>query len=116
MTPRAALSCPATVAPQDDLPRVPRLLTDGQFLSPGKMLAAGHHHGQSGLGSVSAGRVRRSAEGGAMSAQQRGGAAADLSPGKVVGAGRYAVGDARRRRLAGSRPWPDLRAGLSGGE
>src|SRR5260221_5645020 len=104
MTPRAALSCPATVAPQDDLPRVPRLLTDGQFLSPKKMLAAGHHHGQSGLGSVSAGRGRRSAEGGAMSAQQRVGAAADLSPGKVVGAGGYALGDARERVASPSPP------------
>src|SRR5260221_8019689 len=111
MTPRAALSCPATVAPQDDLPRVPRLLTDGQFLSPKKMLAAGHHHGQSGLGSVSAGRVRRSAEGGAMSAQQRVGAAADLSPGKVVGAGRYAVGNAGGRYLPGPPPLPHPRAG-----
>src|SRR5258708_17459642 len=90
----------SSVAPQDDLPRVPRLLTDGQFLSPKKMLAAGHHHGQSGLGSVSAGRVRRSAEGGAMSAQQRVGAAADLSPGQVVGAGRYALRDARRAPLS----------------
>src|SRR5258708_12386932 len=77
------------------------------------MLAAGHHHGQSGLGLVSAGRVRRSAEGGAMSAQQRVGAAADLSPGKVVGAGRYAVGNAGAPYFAVPPPSPHLRAALA---
>src|SRR5258707_10253829 len=87
----------------------------GQLLAPKKMLAAGHHHGQSGLGSVSTGRVRRSAEGGAMSAQQRVGAAADLPPGKVVGAGRYAVGNAGGRYFAVTRRCRHLGADLAGG-
>lgn len=50
-----------------------------------------------------------------MSKQQRVGAAADLPPGKVVGAGRYAVGNARDRYFAVTRRCRHLRADLAGG-
>src|SRR5690242_20474035 len=50
-----------------------------------------------------------------MSAQQRVGAAADLPPGKVVGVGRYAVGNAGGRYFAVTRRCRHLRADLAGG-
>ncbi len=50
-----------------------------------------------------------------MSAQQRVGAAADLPPGKVVGAGRYAVGNAGGRYFAVTRRCRHLGADLAGG-
>jgi 3-phenylpropionate/trans-cinnamate dioxygenase ferredoxin component len=55
------------------------------------------------------------AEGGAMSAQQQAGAAADLPPGKVVGAGRYAVGNVGGRYFAVTRRCRHLGADLAGG-
>jgi 3-phenylpropionate/trans-cinnamate dioxygenase ferredoxin component len=68
-----------------------------------------------GLGSIETGRVRGSTEGGAMSAPQRVGAAADLPPGKVVGVGRYAVGNAGGRYFAVTRRCRHLGADLAGG-
>src|SRR5258707_7631415 len=50
-----------------------------------------------------------------MSVQQRVGAAADLPPGKVVGAGRYAVGNAGGRYFAVTRRCRHLGADLAGG-
>jgi len=50
-----------------------------------------------------------------MSAQQRVGAAADLPPGTVVGAGRYAVGNAGGRYFAVTRRCRHLGADLAGG-
>src|SRR5258707_12840078 len=50
-----------------------------------------------------------------MSAQQRVGAAADLAPGKVVGVGRYAVGNAAGRYFAVTRRCRHLGADLAGG-
>src|SRR5258707_11617503 len=50
-----------------------------------------------------------------MSVQQRVGAAADLPPGKVVGAGRYAVGNAGGRYFAVTRRCRHLAADLAGG-
>jgi len=50
-----------------------------------------------------------------MSAQQRVSAAADLPPGKVVGAGRYAVGNAGGRYFAVTRRCRHLGADLAGG-
>jgi hypothetical protein len=51
-----------------------------------------------------------------MSAQQRVGAAAGLASGKVVGAGRYAVGNAGGRYFAVTRPCRHLGADLPGGQ
>jgi nitrite reductase/ring-hydroxylating ferredoxin subunit len=50
-----------------------------------------------------------------MSAQQRVGAAADLPPGTVVGAGRYALGNAGGRYFAVTRRCRHLGADLAGG-
>ncbi len=50
-----------------------------------------------------------------MSAPQRVGATADLEPGKVVGAGRYAVGNASGRYFAVTRRCRHLGADLAGG-
>src|SRR6266702_3002643 len=50
-----------------------------------------------------------------MSASQRVGATADLEPGKVVGAGRYAVGNASGRYFAVTRRCRHLGADLAGG-
>ncbi len=50
-----------------------------------------------------------------MSAQQRVGAVADLPPGKVVGVGRYAVGNADGRYFAVTRRCRHLGADLAGG-
>src|SRR2546430_16077887 len=50
-----------------------------------------------------------------MSAQQRVGAAADLAPGKVMGVGRYAVGNAGGRYFAVTRRCRHLGADLAGG-
>jgi len=50
-----------------------------------------------------------------MRAPQRVGAAADLPPGKVVGAGRYAVGNADGRYFAVTRRCRHLGADLAGG-
>ena len=50
-----------------------------------------------------------------MSAQQRVGAAADLPAGTVVGAGRYAVGNAGGRYFAVTRRCRHLGADLAGG-
>jgi nitrite reductase/ring-hydroxylating ferredoxin subunit len=50
-----------------------------------------------------------------MSAHQRVGAVADLTPGKVVGAGRHAVGNAAGRYFAVTRRCRHLRADLAGG-
>ena len=50
-----------------------------------------------------------------MSAQQRVGAAADLAPGKVVGVGRYAVGNAAGRYFAVTRRCRHFGADLAGG-
>jgi nitrite reductase/ring-hydroxylating ferredoxin subunit len=50
-----------------------------------------------------------------MSAQQQVGAAADLPPGKVVGAGRYAVGNVGGRYFAVMRRCRHLGADLAGG-
>jgi len=50
-----------------------------------------------------------------MSAQQRVSAAADLPPGKVVGAGRYAVGNAGGRYFAVTRRCRHLGTDLAGG-
>lgn len=50
-----------------------------------------------------------------MSAPQRVGAAADLPPGKIVGVGRYAVGNAGGRYFAVTRRCRHLRADLAGG-
>jgi nitrite reductase/ring-hydroxylating ferredoxin subunit len=50
-----------------------------------------------------------------MSAQQRAVAAADLPPGKVVGVGRYAVGNAGGRYFAVTRRCRHLGADLAGG-
>jgi 3-phenylpropionate/trans-cinnamate dioxygenase ferredoxin component len=50
-----------------------------------------------------------------MSAQQRVGAAADLPPGKVVGVGRYAVGNVGGRYFAVTRRCRHLGADLAGG-
>jgi nitrite reductase/ring-hydroxylating ferredoxin subunit len=66
------------------------------------------------LESIQTRRAGVSAEGGAMS-QQRVGAAADLPPGKVVGAGRYAVGNAGGRYFAVTRRCRHLGADLAGG-
>src|SRR5215469_5844186 len=87
----------------------------GIFFRPKKMLAGGHRDGPSGLGSIPACRVRRAAEGVAMSAPQRVGAVADLPTGKVVGAGHYAVGNADGRYFAVTRRCRHLGADLAGG-
>jgi nitrite reductase/ring-hydroxylating ferredoxin subunit len=50
-----------------------------------------------------------------MSAQQRVSAAADLPPGTVAGAGRYAVGNAGGRYFAVTRRCRHLGADLAGG-
>jgi nitrite reductase/ring-hydroxylating ferredoxin subunit len=50
-----------------------------------------------------------------VSAEQRVGAAADLPPGKVVGAGRYAVGNVGGRYFAVTRRCRHLAADLAGG-
>ena len=50
-----------------------------------------------------------------MSAQQRVGVAANLPPGKVVGVGRYAVGNAGGRYFAVTRRCRHLGADLAGG-
>jgi nitrite reductase/ring-hydroxylating ferredoxin subunit len=50
-----------------------------------------------------------------MSEQQRVGAAADLPPGKVVGVGHYAVGNAGGRYFAVTRRCRHLGADLAGG-
>ena len=50
-----------------------------------------------------------------MSAQQRVGAAAGLPPGKVMGVGRYAVGNAGGRYFAVTRRCRHLGADLAGG-
>ncbi len=50
-----------------------------------------------------------------MSAQQRVGVAADLQPGRVVGVGRYAVGNAGGQYFAVSRRCRHLGADLAGG-
>ena len=51
-----------------------------------------------------------------MSARQRAGAAADLPPGTVVGAGRYAVRNAGGRYFAVTRRCRHLGADLAGGQ
>jgi nitrite reductase/ring-hydroxylating ferredoxin subunit len=50
-----------------------------------------------------------------MSARERVGAAADLPPGKVVGVGRYAVGNVGDRYFAVTRRCRHLGADLAGG-
>src|SRR5258707_13603367 len=50
-----------------------------------------------------------------MSAEQRVGSVADLPPGKVVGVGRYAVGNAGGRYFAVTRRCRHLGADLAGG-
>jgi nitrite reductase/ring-hydroxylating ferredoxin subunit len=50
-----------------------------------------------------------------MNAEQRVGLAADIPPGKVVGAGRYAVGNAGGRYFAVTRRCRHLGADLAGG-
>jgi nitrite reductase/ring-hydroxylating ferredoxin subunit len=50
-----------------------------------------------------------------VSAEQRVGAAADLPPGKVVGVGHYAVGNASGRYFAVTRRCRHLGADLAGG-
>src|SRR5258706_166822 len=59
--------------------------------------------------------MQGSEEGGAMSAAQRVGATADLPPGTVTGAGRYAVGNAGGLYFAVTRRCRHLRADLAGG-
>src|SRR6266700_1310410 len=56
-----------------------------------------------------------SAEGGVMGAPQRVGATASLPPGKVTGAGHYAVGNAGGRYFAVTRRCRHLGADLAGG-
>jgi nitrite reductase/ring-hydroxylating ferredoxin subunit len=68
-----------------------------------------------GLELIQARQAGVSVEGGAMSAQQRVGAVSDLLPGKVVGAGRYAVGNADGRYFAVTRRCRHLGADLAGG-